>query len=127
MESAVKIALDANMLLAIEQFKLCLKEEIDRVLPRAELAVPDQVIEELEKLAFKSKALEKQVKIALQFLKSEKVKTLKWREINADKALLGLSKNGFIIATNDKALRKSIKKNSGKCLILRKKKYLILE
>lgn len=127
MESAVKIALDTNMLLAIEQFKLHLKEEIDRVLPRAELAVPDQVIEELGKLAFKSKALEKQVKIALAFLKAEKVKTLKWREINADKALLGLSKNGFIIATNDKELRKSIKKNSGKCLILRKKKYLILE
>ena len=127
LESQVKIALDTNMLLAVEKFKLGLLEEIESNFPKALIAVPEQVLQELEILQKRSKSLEKQVKIAKEVLKKAKFKVLQSKESNADKALLELSRNGFIIATNDKELRKKVKKNSGKCLILRKKKFLVLE
>ena len=127
MESQVKVALDTNMLLAAEQFKISLVEEIESKLSKAEIVIPSQVITELEKLAGKSKKLEKQVKIAMQIIKNEGVKQIEVKASNADKALLTLAKQGFIIATNDKELRKKVKKSFGKCLILRKKKYLTLE
>ena len=127
MESQVKIALDTNMLLAAEQFKIRLVEEIESKLSKAKIVIPNQVITELEKLAGRSKKLEKQVKIAMQIIKNEGVKQMEVKASNADKALLTLAKQGFIIATNDRELRKKVKKSFGKCLILRKKKYLTLE
>ena len=127
MESQVKVALDTNMLLAAEQFKIRLVEEIESKLSKAKIVIPNQVITELEKLAGRSKKLEKQVKIAMQIIKNEGVKQMEVKASNADKALLTLAKQGFIIATNDRELRKKVKKSFGKCLILRKKKYLTLE
>jgi len=127
LESQVKVALDTNMLLAAEQFKVRLIEEIESKLPKARIVIPNQVITELEKLAGRSKKLEKQVKIARQIIKNWEVKQVEVKASNADKALLTLAKQGFIIATNDRELRKKVKKVFGKCLILRKKKYLIME
>lgn len=127
MEQQAKIAVDTNMLFAQEQFKVRIVEEIQGILHNAKIFVPMQVLEELEKLEGKSKRLEKQARIARQVLKEEKIGKIKVFAENADKALLLLSKKGFIIATNDKALRKKIKESNGKCITLRKKKYLILE
>lgn len=122
-----KVALDTNMLFAQEQFKTRVVEEIQGILHNAKIVIPVQVLEELEKLEKKGKRLEKQVRIARQVLKEEKIGRIKIIAGSADKALLLLSKKGFIIATNDGELRKKIKQAKGKSITLRKRKYLILE
>ena len=127
MEQQAKVAVDTNMLFTQEQFKVRIVEEIQWLLHNAKIFVPLQVLEELEKLEGTSKKLEKEARIAKQVLKEEKIGKIKVFAENADKALLLLSRKGFIIATNDKALRKKIKESKGKCITLRKKKYLVLE
>jgi len=120
-----RIAFDTNMLLYAEKFKLDLSAQAEEMFPNCKKAVPLQVLEELERLGKKA-ALKKQARIAEEIL-SKGFQSLRVEAENADKALLKLSAIGYIIATNDRALRKEIKSNSGKCLILRKKKRLFLE
>ena len=127
MESQAKVILDTNMLLAVEQLKIDLMQEIENNLPKAKVLLPEQVMQELERLKRKSQKLEKAVKIAEKIIRFGKIKKIKVQAKNADKALLKLAKKGFIIATNDKLLRKKVKSIGGKCLIIRKRKYLTLE
>lgn len=113
------------MLLYAEKFRIDLDSQAEGLFPHCTKAVPGQVLQELERLGRKN-CLKKQARIAEKVL-SKGFKVLKVEAGDADKALLKLSREGFVIATNDRALRKEIKSNSGKCLIMRKKKYLLLE
>lgn len=123
MELQNKVVLDTNMLNAIEQFKVDVFERIKDVVPEADFYVSEAVKKELKELKKKSKKLEKQANIAELALKKNKVKTVKTEAKNADKSLLELAKKGFIVATNDKELRKQI---GIKCLVLRKKKLITM-
>ncbi|HIH22087.1 MAG: DNA-binding protein [Candidatus Diapherotrites archaeon] len=127
MESQAKVALDTNMLLAIGQFRIDVFQEIEKLLPKAKILVPEQVLGELQELQARSKKLEKQARIALEALGKSKAGKIKVEAGNADKALLKLAAGKFIIATNDRELRKKVKKIKGTCIILRKKKFLEME
>jgi len=127
LESQAKVALDTNMLLAIGQFRIDVFQEIEKLLPKAKILVPEQVLGELQELQARSKKLEKQARIALEALGKSKAGKIKVEAGNADKALLKLAAGKFIIATNDRELRKKVKKIKGTCIILRKKKFLEME
>lgn len=119
-----KIALDSNMLLSIEQFKIDVFEELKKIFGKTEFAVPIQVLNELDGLSKHGRTLKKRVEIAKILLEKNFVKKLNVLAENADDALLKLSKQGFIIATNDKELGTKIKNLSGQIIYLKKRKTL---
>jgi rRNA-processing protein FCF1 len=122
----VEVVLDTNMLLVPYQFGVDIIEEIHRILPEAEVYTIPQVVEELEKLLSSKKQEERLgARIAQQVL--ERVKVLEEvPELPTDTALVELSKEGFIVATNDRELKKRIWKNGGRVIYLRERNHLEL-
>ena len=68
--------------------------------------------------------LKKEVKIAREAMEKNNVEIIEIKGENADKSLENASKEGFIVVTNDKELKKNIKSFGGKVIYLRKKKLL---
>ncbi len=126
LQNKKRIALDSSILLAINETKVDLFERIKEKLGKVAFVVPKAVIEELKKLKKKNKKLGRSVKIAERLIKINKCKILRGKR-EADEALKDLGRKGFIVATADKELKKSIKKNNGKVLFIRQKKYVLIE
>lgn len=118
------IAIDTNMLLAIPQFKVDVLEMAEELLGKQKVVMPEQVYAELSKFAEKKGKTGREAKIALNLAKKRGVKIVKVGAEDADSALLKLAERGFIIATNDKALRKSAKRMPARVLYLRKTKFV---
>ncbi len=118
----IRVAVDTNMLLAVSQLKLDIVQEVQNKLGKVEMYVPALVRKELEKLGKEGNS---HARVAALWLQLQEFKELEvWGEKSTDKALLALAKEGFIIATNDKELRQSIKNIQGKSIYIRKKKVL---
>jgi len=120
LQNSPKIALDTNMLLAIQQLGVDVFAEIERLFGKnAEIALPKQVLAELKELAEKGKG-----KIGLQEIERHGVKIEEIDAGNADEALLNMSKQGYLVASNDAVLRKRIKGFGGKVIYLRQRNFL---
>ena len=120
-----KILLDTNFLLIPSQFNVDIFAEIDRIiLEKYQIYTLDKVIDELNSL-IKAKDQKQRDKLAaklgLQLIKAKKVKIIKTAEGNTDDILAKIK--GYIIATQDMALKRRIK---GKKIVLRQKKKLVL-
>ena len=122
-EPMKRIALDTNMLVAVEKFKVDVFEEVKKMFGRVEFVVPNQVLRELEKLAGEGRATEKAVNVARELMEKKSVKEEKVNAAGADEALEKLAREGAVVATNDKVLRKKIKE-FGKVIYLRKGKII---
>ncbi|OGJ21199.1 hypothetical protein A3K73_07005 [Candidatus Pacearchaeota archaeon RBG_13_36_9] len=114
----MKIMLDANFLV------YCAKQKIDYIneMPvPGEVVVLSSVVAELEKLKSKEEKAKdgRAVFVALQILEKniveEKIKVLKTDEKGGDEAIIAEVKEGDIVATMDKELKKKLK---GKARIL---------
>ncbi|MDO8633985.1 MAG: PIN domain-containing protein [archaeon] len=123
MEHLTRIALDTNVLLSIEKFKVDVFSQLRGQFGKVEFLVPKSVVEELEKLGSKSMSLKKSSNVALELLKKNKAKTVEKTGKNADEDLLALSSNAWI-ATSDKKLLKKVLQRQGRVLILRQKKFM---
>ena len=113
-----KVALDSSMLLAMFESTVDVFESIRDVLGKVEFVVPKQVILELNGMKERNQKM-KIIHLILELLEKKKVKEIEVEARDADSALLKLAKEGFYVATNDKALKVSIKKINGKLLFLR--------
>ena len=92
---------------------------IDALSEDGEVYIPDFCVEELRKLG--------KEKIVNSYIKLKKIKVLETKFKNncgADKYLLELSKNGYVICTQDSELRKKIKQVGGKIIYLRQNRYI---
>ena len=118
------IALDTNMLMAIEQFKVDVFRQAKEMEGKVKFVVPVQVDQELKKLSQESKTLAKRVRIAQALMKKHEVKRKRIQARNADQALIKLAREGVIVATNDKELKKAVKKAKGSIMFLRKRKLI---
>ena len=117
------IVLDTNFLIDLIRFKIDL-DELDKLfLTPFELFTLDSVIKELEKISKTKSQESKYAKVALELLKIKKIKILKVRE-NPDKAILSLSNENIVVATNDIELRKKLKIKGIKTIYLKSKKHL---
>ena len=123
-----KVVLDTNMLLAIAQFKTDVFGLVkERLGSKVEFFAPKAVFRELEKIAEQGEKKQKDVNVVRKAIEVNKVKEIEAGERNADNALLGLAEKGFLIASNDRKLRKKIKSVGGKNIYLRKKKLIEIE
>ena len=126
-----KILLDTNFLLIPIQFKLDIFSEIHDICNfNYKLFILDKTIEELNNIIEKQKGKSKEAaKFALKLIKLKKISIIKTKEkLTADRLILKkANKKEYIIATQDKFLKKQLKIRQIPLIILRQKKRLILE
>ncbi len=129
-----KIILDTNFLVSVVKFKVDLFSELQRICDFKYMAcIVDGTITELKKLAETGKPKEvMSAKISFELIKKKKIKIIKTpsknkRVKNVDLLILNLIKKGnFIVATQDKGLKREIRKKGVSIIVLRQKKYLKL-
>lgn len=90
-------------------------------------AITEPIRKELSIVPKNNPKLKKAVIIAKEAIKNNNFDIIDTESQKADDSLVELSKKDYFIATNDKEVRKKIKEENGKLLILRNKKYLIIE
>ncbi len=121
-----EVALDTNMLLAVAKFRVDVFAEAREKFGKVDFIVPKQVLLELGKIKKEGKKMENAVVIAEELMRKNCAKVKNVDARGADSALVKMAKNGAVVATNDAALRKRIKK-FGRVIYLRKKKMLFAE
>ncbi len=121
-----KILLDTNFLLIPAKFKVDIFSEIDRLCNFGyKLFIVDKTIGELNNIVDKQKGKEKAAaKLALLLIKNKKVDIIETKEGKVDDIILGL--NGYTVATQDKELKRRLKKKNVETITLRQKRYLVL-
>jgi hypothetical protein len=120
-----KIIFDTNFLIDIFRFKVDL-DQIKEIVGKTEFFVLENVKKEIETISKTKGRTGTYAKLSLKFLKQKNVKVLKSEEKNTDKALIEFAKKGYIIATNDRNLRKKIKELNLKIIYLRGKKKIMM-
>jgi len=121
------VLIDSSMLLSLFEFSLDFDRELTGLIGTHKILIPSSVIRELEQLSHKGDGRKaKMASAALQL--SKKYETVETRENDADKALVFLAKKCCgIVATNDKELRKTLKKEMVPVILLRNKKFLCFD
>jgi len=120
------IILDTNILMAIPQFKIDIFTELERLCDFPyQITILDRTIDELESIKTNQKGKDKlAASIALQLIKKKNIDiTTTSQKKLVDDILVDFSHQGSIIATQDMALKRKLKKPY---ITLRKKKYLII-
>ena len=118
------VLLDTNMVLVPAQFKIDVYDEIKRMHPDYRIGILRGTVEELEILATRNNTLAKEVKLAKDIMRKEKIEILE-SQGPVDDALIQKGKTGMIIATNDKELRKKLQKEGVKTIYLRNKERIV--
>lgn len=117
-----KIILDTNFLIYCVKYKIQIEKELDRIIDsNYKIYIIDKTLDELKKLRENNKT-KLQAKIALEICSNFKA-----IETNKDKLVDDLIKesidNNTIVATNDKALKSSLK---CQVIVVRSKSHLEL-
>ena len=123
-----KIIFDTNFLMIPAQFKVDIYSELDKICHfEYELYVLDKTITELENITKKQKGRSRQAaKLSLQLLKLKKPKVLKTTsDLDVDSIILDL--RGYIVGTQDIALKKALKAKGVQTITFRQKRYLVLD
>ena len=122
----MKVVLDSNFILDLIRFNLFdqLKDVEERV-GKIELVTIKPVIDELKKLKKGKGKNSLLAKLAFKWLEKEKIKIVE-KEGKVDDLLLKLGKE-FVIATNDRALRKKLKEKGAKIMYIRARKKIVVE
>jgi len=124
-----KVLLDTNFLMICFQFRVDIFSEIERICTfNYGLYVLDKTIGELKKIAEKQGGKHRDAaKIALQLLELEKVGIIKTdSEKYTDDLILDYAKKGYIVATQDKDLKRRLINHGVEVIMLRQKKILVL-
>jgi len=128
LQNKPRIAFDTNMLLAIGQLKVDVFSMVEKKFGKeTELAIPKQVLQELEGFKTGNERMKKDTEIALEEIERHNVEKRQVEAGNADSALAEMSKQGFFVASNDAVLRKRIKGFGGKVIYLRQSRFLEIE
>jgi uncharacterized protein len=121
---SMDIVLDTNFLMIPGQLKVDIFSEIDRIIEtKYTLHVHQGTFYELQKIRETGSGKDKAAaKLALDLIKAKNINIIgNLREKNVDDELVLLAKEGYFVATSDKALRKRI---GQRLLVLRQKKYV---
>ncbi len=125
-----KILLDTNFLLIPYQFKVDIFTQIDRIsMFKYKLFVLDKTIEELKKIVEEQKGKNKEAaKIALKLISIKNIGVIKTKsDKKTDDIILDIaSKDDFIVATQDKDLKRRLINQGISIVILRQKKKLAI-
>ena len=122
--SSQLVALDTNLLLDMTRLKIDIFAQIQDLVPNAQLIAPIQVKQELQTLSIERGKTGAAARVALESLQKYRVKIVPVTAGSGDEALRRLAEKGAIVATNDKALRQSLKNAPQRAIVVRQSKYL---
>jgi|TARA_B100002003_G_C14135795_1_gene546238 rRNA-processing protein FCF1 len=124
-----KILLDTNFLLIPAQFKVDIFSEIERIYSFSyKLFILDKTTEELKDIMENQKGKNKAAaKLALKLIAIKKINILKTaKDIHTDTLIAEIAEKGYVVATQDKELKRALKSKNVPIITLRQRKYLIL-
>ncbi len=123
-----RIILDTNFLLIPIQLHVDIYAELERIIDgKYELYALEKSLAELVAITHKKGRQKEEAKIALQLAKAKNIKIKAYdSEKYVDDCLTELANEGFIIATQDKALRDKLREQHHKVIVLRQKQYLTI-
>ena len=123
-----KILLDTNFLMICFQFRVDIFTELDRVCNfDFKLFVLDKTIEELEKIVGEQKGKNKEAaKIALKLIAIKKINIIKTKSNRkTDDVIRDIAaKDNYIVATQDKDLKRRLVNQGNSVIILKQKQKL---
>ncbi len=125
-----KIILDTNFLLIPGSLKIDIFDEIDKLINfKYELYIIDKTNKELELIKNKQKGkTTTDILIAISLIKQKHLKIIPTSKSNGvDDTIVSLVNENYIVATQDKELKKRVKEKGAGVIILKQKKYLYLE
>jgi len=121
-----KVLLDTSILLAVQENRARVFEGIKKMLGKVEFFVPSSVTRELE-IVGSRKGKKQAYIIARKVIEENKVREIEDQNLNADEFLAEHARKGFIVATNDSALKKRIKGFGGRIIYLKKGTLIEIE
>ena len=119
----MKFLLDTNFLMVPGKFRLDIFKELEKF-GKPELFTLDLVVKELGKLSKGRGKSTFYAKFGIFLIQDKDIGILESQEAKADKELLRLSKEGYVVCTQDRDLTIKIRKARGKVVFLRQEKYL---
>ncbi len=120
------VILDSSAIMMLFEFSIDLEDELTRLLGRFHILVPSPIIEELKFLSEQGKGKKRlNAKAALKLIKRYEIADEKGT--GDDSVLLLAQKLNGVVVTNDRELRKKVKKSSLQTIYLRGKNRLVLE
>jgi len=125
----MKILLDTNFLLIPSQFKVDIFSEIERIMYEPyKIYILEQTIDELKKIIKEQKGKHREAaNLALKLIKQKDLNTIKnFSKDSVDDIILDIVDSSYIVATQDKELKKVLKEKKIKIIALRAKKYLVI-
>ncbi len=120
----VKVLLDTNFLLDLLRFKVDLSifQDFEE---RTEIFISSEVLRELKSITNRKTKEGRLALIALKLIENKQIKVVQSLKREVDQDLIALAKKeGFIVATNDKDLKKKLKKENVRIICLRNKKKI---
>lgn len=118
------VAVDTNILLDITRLKIPVFEQLEQLVGTTTFVVPIQVVQELQTLSTERTKTGVAARIALELIKKRGLKIVSATAMSGDEALRDLATKGYIIVTNDRALRQSLKNAPQRAIVVRQSKYL---
>ncbi|MCK4670158.1 MAG: hypothetical protein KAT43_03065 [Nanoarchaeota archaeon] len=128
----MKIILDTNFLLIPGTLGVDIFSMIRDLDPRARFFIVDKTMDELDTIiAKKAPKFQKAAKLGKQFVKKFRIKILSSKTQtfkNVDELILKIAeKGGYLIATQDIPLKKKAHSKKLQIILLRQKKYVIID
>jgi len=121
----VKVVVDTNFLLMMAQGVIAPSSLNDAINASYELVTTDAVVKELEAMSKREDLLAREARFALKLLERLGVQVLRVKADSADESVLTLAKelvqsgDRVVVATNDKNLRRSVRRLGVPTLYLR--------
>ena len=122
----VNIILDTNFLLIPAQFGVDIFAEISRVCDQHTLWIMESTIAELQAIARKRGRNGAAAKVALELARRHDLQQIPSTE-NVDSAILAHATEGWIVGTQDRALRAQLRRKHIPLLTLKGKSHLAIE
>lgn len=120
-----KILLDTNFLLTMVRHKIRGFEEIKEKMPSSQIFTLTGVLGEIKLLSKQDKKIANEARIIEAVLKNNNVKIIdSVMDRKVDDEMVDKAKEGYVIATNDKMLRKRVQEAGGKTIFIRSLTYI---
>ena len=124
----MKIVFDTNFCMVPFEFKVDVIDELNRIMPeKFEILIPNLVIQELQKIANGTGKRAIAARSALEFVKDFKKVEVEKRGSVDRSIVLYAKENGYILATQDKEMKRLAKSLGVPTITMRQKKYLIYD
>jgi rRNA-processing protein FCF1 len=122
-----RVILDTNAILMLFEFSIDLESELTRLLGKYKIIVPKPIYNELIFLSQEGKGQKRvNAKASLDLVKKYEIIDIDAKDADESVLILAKKTNGVVV-TNDRELKKRLKKNSISIIYLRGKQKLTLD